>query len=311
MTFDLLDAPVRLTWDLPADGDFDLRAMARCVAEAGVFFVTLQNRPLLRPEIAEIISHLNDGGCQILLVCGGSAAELAILAHRPLQVQRILLDVSGYLSHHGVAQTALLATLESLRRIGYEPTLMLTPLRDNLRYIPDLLSFCRSYAVPKFKLSNASIDASVQAYSPADLPRAEDLALFKELWSELPADSCTGPQLEIHDLFLWEIMTPGQQQARSEYGGCQAANSLGHVDVYGVVHPCAAWPEPLGRLATESLEDIWAGLSRQAVRQRIARLPQGCLGCREAVSCLGGCRGLAYHLNRAQGERDLMCQGRR
>jgi len=311
MAFDQLDAPVRLTWDLPGDGDLDLRAIARSIADAGVFFVTLQNSPLLRPEIEEIINRLNDGGCQVLLTCGGSAAELAILAQRPLQLQRLLLDVSGYLGADGLAEAALLATLEALRRLGYEPTLMMTPLRDNLRYVPVLLSFCRSHAVTKFKLCNASIDASFQAYSPTDLPRAQDLAAFRALWSVLPSDDRAGPQLEIHDLFLWEIMTPGQQQARSEYGGCQAANSLGHVDVGGVVHPCAAWPEPLGCLPAESLEDIWAGQTRQVVRQRIASLPQGCLGCRDAESCLGGCRGLASHLNQAQGERDLMCQGPR
>lgn len=311
MSLDLLDAPVRLTWEVSADGEADMRAIARGIADAGVFFVTLQGRPLLRPELGEIVSRLGDGGCQVLLECGGSAAELAKLADRPLRVQRTLLDATGYLSGDGVAEAALLATVEALRQLGHEATLMLTPLRGNLMYVPDLLDFCRKHAIPRFKLSNASIGASFQAYAPADLLRADDLAAFRRLWAGRTVSDGALPQLEIHDLFLWEIITPGRQQARSEYGGCQAANSLGHIDAAGVVHPCAAWPEPLGRLPDQTLEDLWAGAARLAVRQRIASLPAGCLGCTAAATCLGGCRGLAHHLNRAQGERDLMCPGPR
>jgi radical SAM protein with 4Fe4S-binding SPASM domain len=106
-------------------------------------------------------------------------------------------------------------------------------------------------------------------------------------------------------------MTPGQQQNRSEYGGCQAGNSLGHVDTQGVVHPCAAWPQPLGQLPDQTLEDVWAGAQRLAVREHISRTPEGCHDCTDLGLCFGGCRGLAFHLNRSKGERDLMCSGSR
>lgn len=311
MAIDLLDAPVRLTWELPEGGPQDLNGVAGAIADAGVFYVTLQGRPLLRPDLDGILACLAGGGCQVLLECGGSAAELTRLAGRPLSVSRILLDANSFVARDGIDSPGLLGALGALRRCGHDPTLMLTPLRTNLSYIPDLLSFCRANKVPGFKLSNASIGASFQGYAPEDLPRPEDLVAFCRLWATLPADDGSGPQLEIHDLFLWEIMTPGLQQSRSEYGGCQAANSLGHVDAGGVVHPCAAWPEPLGRLPGQALEEIWAGAARMAVRAHIAGLPSGCRGCADAATCLGGCRGLAHHLNREQGERDLMCPGPR
>ena len=307
MAFDLLDAPVRLTWDLTQDSRGDLGAVAGAIAEAGVFYVTLQGEPLLRPEIADVVDALAAGGCQVLLVCGGSDAELSRLAGLKLKIQRVLLDISGFVTAAGVDQEALLGAVELLRQAGHEPTLMLTPLRGNLSYIPDLLGFCRVHAVTRFKLSNASIGASFHRYPSEELPRPADLASFRRLWHALPPDEREGPQLEIHDLFLWEIMTPGEQQARSEYGGCQAGNSLGHVDVHGNVYPCAAWPEPLGRLPAQQLENIWAGAARLAVRDHLAALPQGCAGCAVAETCLGGCRGLACFLNREQGERDLMC----
>ena len=114
--------------------------------------------------------------------------------------------------------------------------------------------------------------------------------------------------MEIHDRFLWEIMTPELEQARSEYGGCQAGNSLGHVDAVGNVYACAAWPEAFGSLRDVSLDELWRSPERLAIRQKITEMPTGCLGCRDYALCLGGCRGLGGRLNRQGEGRDLMCR---
>ncbi|NIQ11346.1 MAG: SPASM domain-containing protein [Gammaproteobacteria bacterium] len=160
-------------------------------------------------------------------------------------------------------------------------------------------------------MPNAHIGDSFHGYSANDLPRWEDLREFSKLWLKVEGSLDVLPDMEVHDLFLWEIMTPGQQQNRSEYGGCQAGNSLAHIDINGVVHPCSAWPQPLGQLPDQSLEDIWAGRERQSVVEAIAITPVGCKGCSDLNICFGGCRGLARHLNHSAGERDLMCYGPR
>ncbi len=320
MGLDLLDTPVRLTWDFPAivSGEratgqtgVNLPAIANSIVAGGVFFVTLQNSPLLHPAVGEVLDILA-GGCQLLISCCGSSEELTRLAQLPQAGYQLILDTSGFIdTRYKLDRDSLLTTVQALRQLGYEPVLSLMPLQNNLRNIPELLSFCNAYQVAKFKLPNAHIGDSVHNYSTDDLPRWQDLDSFRKLWLEFVKEPCKLPAMEIHDLFLWEIMTPGQQQNRSEYGGCQAGNSLGHVDCRGVVHPCAAWPQPLGLMPDQLLEDIWAGHERLAVREHIAQVPDGCHGCSDIDICFGGCRGLAFHLNRSEKERDLMCSGPR
>ncbi len=315
MGLDLLDTPVRLTWDFPAtaagQGDVSLPAVADAIVDAGVFFATLQGRPLLHQDIDEVLSALA-AGCQLLVTCCGHQDELDRLFRlQPLKMQ-ILLDVSAFIDEiNGVDVGRLLDVTKLLREGGYEPYFALTPLRKNLCNIPALIRFCSDQKIARFKLPNAHIGDSFDDYKPEDLPRWQDLDEFRKVWLEFLKTECSMPVLEIHDLFLWEILTPNQQQNRAEYGGCQAANSLGHVDCEGVIHPCAAWPHPLGRLPEQTLEEIWSGKERLAVREHISQTPSGCQTCRDLNICFGGCRGLAYHLNRADEERDLMCSGPR
>jgi len=315
MGLDLLDTPVRLTWDISADAtgqtDLCLPAIASCIADGGVFFVTLQGSPLLHAAADEVLGILG-GACQLLISSHGNPEELECLTQRPRRVGQIQLDASGFMDVHcGVDTVRLKSVVMSLRQLAYEPVIALTPLRNNLFNIPELLRFCSEHNIAKLKLPNAHIGDIFQGYSTADLPRWQDLDHFRNLWLDFMENPCQMPILEIHDLFLWEIMTPGQQQSRGEYGGCQAGNSLSHVDSQGVVHPCAAWPQPLGKLPDQSLADIWAAPERIAVRAQIGKVADGCHGCADLNICFGGCRGLAFHLNRSAGERDLMCSGPR
>ena len=315
MGLDLLDTPVRLTWDFPDDAigqtGVSLPAIADSIVDGGVFFVTLQNSPLLHPAAGEVLDILV-GGCQLLISCRGSSGELMRLAQLPQAGYQLLLDTSGFIDVKQKLDTdSLLVVVKALRQLGYEPVLSLLPLQNNLCNIPELLSFCNEFQISKFKLPNAHIGDSVHNYSTDDLPRWQDLDNFRKTWLDFIKKPCKLPVMEIHDLFLWEIMTPGQKLNRSEYGGCQAGNSLGHVDCRGFVHPCAAWPQPLGKLPDQSLTDIWAGHERLAVREHIAQTPEGCHGCSDIEICFGGCRGLAFHLNRSEKERDLMCSGPR
>jgi len=302
MGLDLLDTPVRLTWDVPGAGDGEannaLLKIADAILDGGVFFVTLQGQPLLHPQIGDVLAVLA-GACQLLVCSSGTDEELACLDLLPSSGCQLLLDAGAFLAEDsGIDDARLQSVLTMFRQAGFEPALSLTPLRSNLANIPELLRFCARNQVAKFKLPNAHIGDSFQRYSPEELPRWQDLELFSQLWTSFTHEQFPLPKMEIHDLFLWEIMTPGQEQARGEYGGCQAGNSLGHVDSNGVVHPCAAWPQPLGQLPGESLEDIWAGKQRAEVRKLIAAMPQGCLDCDDLNVCFGGCRGLSHHLNR-------------
>jgi len=312
MGIDLLDTPVRLTWDLhnaaaPLD-DGGMLTVAAKIADGGVFYVTLEERPLAHPTVAGILAVLMAGGCQIQLACLGSPDELATLRQLPTPLPGVQLDVAGFIENRALDTKRLQQALAGLCDHGVEVSLRLTPLTDRLTVIPQLLDFCATHGARRLKLSNARIGDSFPADPPEQLPRCSDLETFRELWGKQGLQMPEALQLEIHDRFLWEIMAPELEQARSEYGGCQAANSLGHVDAEGSVYACAAWPERLGSLLDATLEEIWRSPGRLAIRERIDRIPDGCLGCRDYALCLGGCRGLGERLNKGCGGRDLMCR---
>lgn len=315
MPLDLLDTPVRLTWDLHGPGPplraAEMPTLAGRIAEAGVLFVTLEERPLAHPAIGAILAMLAAAGCRVQLTCTGGDDELATLVELPLPLPGLQLDVAAFLIDRNLDQPRLHETLIRLRELGVAADLSLLPLSSNLHVIPMLLSFCRVAGVQRFKLPNARIGATFRSIPPGLLPRWPDLDGFRARWEQATVRPEPGLQLEIHDRFLWEIITPDCEQARSEYGGCQAANSLGHVDAHGTVYACAAWPEALGSLCDESLDAIWQSPRRHALRERIAQTPAGCLGCRDYPACFGGCRGLGELLGQDDGGRDLMCRGPR
>jgi MoaA/NifB/PqqE/SkfB family radical SAM enzyme len=240
MGLDLLDTPVRLTWDFPDEASGQqgpsLPAVAEAVMDAGVFFVTLQGRPLLHPALEEVLEVL-DGGCQLLLTCYGSRDELTRLDRLSPSGAQVLLNLTSFARDEcKIDLKRVLQIVLALRETGYEPHIAFTPLRGNLNDITNLLSFCAEHKIPKFKLPNAHIGDSFDDYSKEKLPRWQDLEAFRETWKNFVESGCSLPKLEIHDLFLWEIMTPGQKQNRAEYGGCQAGNSLSHIDCHGLVH---------------------------------------------------------------------------
>ncbi|PLX88462.1 MAG: hypothetical protein C0614_02510 [Desulfuromonas sp.] len=317
MSLDLLDAPLRLTWAIAGNrsplNTAQLSTIAGRIADAGLFFVTLDNAPLLNPAWRCLVECLVDQGCQVRLVCQGSDDELEQLTALAERSVELLFDVARLVNgQNGLLDLAVLtSTLEKMRTIGFDPALSLTPLRHHLPAIPKLLRFCQDHKVRRLRLPNATIVGSFAGYGPGDLPNWPDLQNFSQHWAEQTWEGGDWPILEIHDLFLWEILTPGDLKSRAEYGGCQAGNSLAHVDDDGQLHPCSAWPHLLGSLLTSSLEELWQGTERFAVRRLVEQAPQGCVGCRDLALCQGGCRGLGITLNRECGERDLMCRGPR
>lgn len=314
MAIDLLDTPLRVTWDLHDENGAAAPATVRQVAEelvaAGVFFVTLERQPLCHPAIAEILSILQAGGCQTSVVSRGTAAELAFLAGRP-PLDNLFLDLHPFVANGAVAWDALQGCLAALREIGQEPAFILVPTRFSLPFLPGLLSFCRQAGIHRFKLPNTRPDDNFEPPLRSGRLRPEDVEAFRLQAGNDPASLHAGLALEVHDLFLWEVLYPGRQEGRSEYGGCQAGNSLAHVDAAGELFPCSSWPERLGSLQRYSLLELWQSYRRLRIREEIAATPAGCSGCPDLPLCLGGCRGLGRLLNRAGGCRDPLCRSPR
>jgi radical SAM protein with 4Fe4S-binding SPASM domain len=242
--------------------------------------------PLLHPVFKAVVDKLNAAGCQLLVVCRGSLDELSALADVPGNAS-ILLEVEGFVGTGGINFKDLEKVCRTLQNKG--------------------VNFGLRLANPRFKLPNIRINDNDSTVICRELVRPADVEYFRLLAVDFP-DFKGRLQLDVHDLFLWEILFPDGGVARSEYGGCQAANSLAHIDSFGTVHPCLSWPQPLGSLLNDSFYDIWQALPRQDVRTGIAAVPGGCHDCRDYAICFGGCRGLS-RLDLSLNGRDPMCEG--
>jgi len=304
-----LDTPLRVTWsftadDSPLDADAVLK-VAHEIVEAGVMFVSLNGNPLRHPQIDELLKVFADQACQVALVIPDDQH-----LQPGLVLQSLALNLAPWFEGKILDQQGLAACLERIRVIGYEPLLWLAVLNQHLPEIPTVLAFCRQHGVAKIKLSNLPIDANFGRIDAGVIPRPADLRQVEAALRRAVADVRGEVALEIHDRFLWELLADGDASL-TEYGGCQAANSLAHIDAAGQVYPCSSWLLPLGSLLTSSFEEIWAAPLRQQVRNDIATTPEGCDGCRDYSDCFAGCRGLSAGFDFANQGRDPLCAGRR
>jgi len=312
MALDLLDTPLRVTWDLH-DGRRGMEpALARQVAsrliEAQAFFITVASRPLLHADAQTLVAELAAAGLQVEVSIESTPPELTATASLPAGVA-VTLDVASWCGKEGVDANGLLANLDRLHAAGCTPACSLVPTRFNLPFLDQIFALCQQAGITRFKLPNLRIDDSFRAVSAPQLVTPDDLDRLRDRCTDAVAFR-SGLQLDVHDLFLWELLFPDGGAARSEYGGCQAANSLAYVDLDGRVHPCVTWPQALGDLKMQSFAAIWNGAARHEVRNAIDETPEGCRGCRDYGVCFGGCRGLSRFLLTPDG-RDPMCRSRR
>lgn len=315
MAVDLLDAPLRVSWDFFSDSGeslstAELLKIAAELATAGVFFVNLENRPLAHPAIVPVLETLLAGGCQVSLVTTGAAEQIDQLVMLPAGVQ-LWFDCACCVADQRLDLQQLAAITERLRCLQFEPALLWLPRAGQLSLIPHFIRFCEKNGVSRFKLPNQKITANSESCSSKLLPDSDDLQQFAALLKKDGLPQTTALQLEVHDLFLWELLQPLCGGERSEYGGCQAANSLGHIDHRGQLLPCAAWPQSLGSLLESELFDLWQSAARLTVRDQIACVPAGCVGCDDHPICFGGCRGLSRFCQTDGSGRDLLCAERR
>jgi radical SAM protein with 4Fe4S-binding SPASM domain len=305
----VLDTPLRLTWELngrsPALDQKAALTVAREIAEAGVLFVTLDDAPFHHPAIREVLDELTSGGCQVTAVLPDAHG---LVPEMPLA--GLAIDAAPCLDGSTPDLNGLAACFEQARDMGYDPFLWLTPFKGYLSEIVRLFEFCSELEVGRFKLSNLPISASFSAIDAGDIPRPDDLRDIAVSLRVATQKIHGKVALEIHDRFLWEVLAD-QSVNLSEYGGCQAANSLAHVDSRGNVYPCSSWPERLGNLKETSLDMIWASTQRFTILKKIAEVPAGCNDCSDYSECFAGCRGLSASYDFMNEGRDPMCAGRR
>lgn len=314
MAVDLLDAPLRVTWDIPADPNrgltpAQLAQIGDRMVEAGIFFVILEGKPLDHPGILPLLQRL-DGKCQLALVTDGSPSQQQLYPQLP-QNLILMLDGAAAVRDNRLDEELLAHLVACIREQGREVVLLWVPRQNQLQLLPEFIRFCLCHRVRRFKLPNQNIDANPELDWVERLPRCSDLEQLRLVLEQQGVPDAEELQLEVHDLFLWELLQPLSGGQRSEYGGCQAGNSLGHINPVGELYPCSSWPEPLGSLLDQNLFDLWLTPRRFTIREEIGEVPAGCEDCRDYPTCFGGCRGLSRFCRSDSLGRDLLCADKR
>jgi len=278
--------------------------LAERLVEAGLFELTLTGRPLRCPVLNEILGILAGRGMQVSLVVMADDRDLLPVTGR--LPERVLLDLGPSPGDAVPDWRGIEGHVQSLREAGCLPGLQLLPLRCTLGLLPDLFLLANDLAVDRVILPNVPLTDCAAGNLGSQLLRAEDLRSFTGFWDRIDPRPPIPSGLVVHDLFLWEILCPGQR--RDHYSGCQAGNSLGHLAAAGILYPCSSWDQPLGSLFDAAINDLWQQDLRRSIRDDISRQPDGCNGCGIYSRCLAGCRGLSRAFPECGG-RDLMCSG--
>lgn len=280
-----LSSPLRIFWRVTgasARPDNKLIvSIARAIASARPFEVTLSGAPLEDESLPEMLSPITGAGIAITVI------------DRPERIVSL-----AALANSGLKMVALVSGIDDLRLLAERcqpdgiaiDTAHVSPEWDVLKHLAEMLpqlaySGVRRVVVPNPDLiSSGARDVSTYVYGPERIARlAESL---EEVY-------CTTgiPALTAHDLFLAKALG----LVSPEYGGCQAGNAICFISPDGTVYPCATLPVPLGNLTAEvSLKAVWAGQKRRELVDAIARMPDCCVSCDQLASCRGGCRGMAY-----------------
>lgn len=269
-----LSAPLRVTWDLPADRDLASGLWERLV-EARVLAAEVRVEETSLLALAAVAGGSPGPRLSVL-----GAADVAMRAARILGPENLangceLLLLPPY-------ETDDAAPTDACRRV---PSVWSTP--EGIDSFEDALAAGLRWGSDTVAVLNPPAGAP-----PLDGAARERAAAT---WTAAPRD---GVGLRVHDLFLAEILG---LDPLAGYAGCQAGGTVAHVTGEGMLTACRTLPTPLGDLRSQSLAAVWAASARKELRARLARPPEPCGPCKLVGVCGGGCRGYAVGRGRDPG----------
>ena len=295
-------APLRVYWHLAPAGSGGLdeaRALdtAKELAALRVFFITLRPVGGPRADLPALASALKSGGVHVTVsVCDSSSVP----------AWELLGDVDSVdLCPEDEASLSLL--IDTLAQLPSKKpvSVSIVPRRGGTARMACIISAALAAGIREFHLPNPDVVTDPGGACEYVL-RESDRAEFKAALEGLLQPYGSEVKLSVHDLFLHGSLDLPGLGAPVEYAGCQGGVAVGFIDGHGMVYPCASWPVALGDLRDAGFREIWSAPLRASLRDAVALPPEECEGCQQAVSCKGGCRGMAFALTGRHG-RDPGC----
>lgn len=275
MSLPELSTPIRIYWDLtplpalpPDHGKIAADIIALKILNLDITATGLS----IPPACFSIIENCVAARMGVTLtVSPGGLTQNAIESLSSAPPKELLLEIISFTELH--SHTPLPASVAGIS----------FPLcHENWQQIPDIIRFCSANGIRRLVFPMQRLYGGE---APFHIPAHGLKSISDALLSFTPAP---GLRITAHDPFVWRAIFP---HTPFPNGRCQAANTMLSIDPHGVVYPCPVMPIPLGDLGSSSLREIVKGAAKRELREKLLRLPEGCVACTVAETCQGGCRG--------------------
>ncbi|MDA8171192.1 MAG: SPASM domain-containing protein [Nitrospiraceae bacterium] len=296
-----LSAPLMLYWDVAASDGASRPDLAdkisRDIASSGIFILNLEDAGGRMSAATEsILTQLKNSAVQIVLTVGGEKAldapAMELLAASRLK--RLLFRVGSL--------DELRSLSKSLPDYGRHAALGVSFALngENLEEAPAVIEFCLANEHLKAGVHEIPI-ARANGDKKIFVPGPEVIKKLAGETSKIPLEKLN---ILVHDPFLWPVFARGKSPNAE---GCHAAQTMLYIRPDFEVTPCPIMPWALGDLRRMGLREIFSSAKKRQVREMLDATPGACLGCREADTCQGGCRGRAFALSGSLDEKDPAC----
>lgn len=289
-------------WRRPrdVDGSFaDLRPLLdRVLDQVSCTDVTLTGgEPLLRPDLPDLVSHLDARGVRINLISHGHhlvEATVADLIDRGVALFELPLlgfrrEVHDRMSGSVGAFDAVLAALAHIRAHHGHAAVVFVATQDNLDQVGGVLELAFAFGVRgvllnRFNPGCTDADEVTRLMPGVDdlrgaLARADAVAgrLGMQVSCSIPIQPCL-------------IDLNGFRHLRSGFCAAGTERAYTTLDAAGNVRPCNHTATVLGNVWEEPVERIMAP---ERIESFTSAVPDVCGDCSRVATCQGGCRAAA------------------
>lgn len=287
----------------------DWKTIIKKLSDAGVFQIGFTGgEPTLRKDIHELMRFTESVGCVCNLTTNGWALntefvkEMVATGIRQCQVSLDSFneEIHDKLRGKGSLQRVI-CSIELLQKHNINVGIDCVISTNNIADIPNMIKECEKRKIKyvtliklkKGDLAESVFKALVPSY--ADYGRLIDSLCYRK--NELPnvtidCASISNLQYTLKDSELKSIPT----------AGCPVGHNLVCIAPNGDVYPCAALmldKFKLGNILVDNFKELWKNNETLKNLRNIKTLVEGkCSSCKRLDFCRGGCRGIAYTLNR-------------
>jgi radical SAM protein with 4Fe4S-binding SPASM domain len=271
------------------------------MANLGCFELSLGGgEPLLRPDIAEIISHANLRNVSIRISTNAAAATKEVVKKlKSVKIRSFKISMEGasekvydYIRGKSGSYRKALRGIKNLKELGVPIYLQMVLMKPNISELPSLIRLGEKLKVEKILLE--TIMPMGRAVQNTQL--LLDIEETNRLWeAALKLQKNTFIKIEIPHYVPFR----SGQNLMFEGFGCKCGTLVCHIDARGNVAPTGFLKDilPAGNLREKTLKQIWDS-SPNMVKFRNFEGNETCTGCSYYTSCKGGCRARALLMDK-------------